>query len=119
MRTSHPAPLQHIALLAPASLSPENQIVYAIEVKIIWDEPKRQANIATHGLDLADAESFEWETAIVIRGHRSATGKPRFRVDRLRNDLVALVFSLLGTEAVSVISLRRASRAERKLYDQT
>ena len=68
-------------------------------MKIFWDEPKRQANIAKHWLDLADAEFFEWETAIVIRGHRSATGKPRIRaIGRLRNDLVALVFSLLGTE---------------------
>ena len=32
-------------------------------MKILWDEPKRRANIATHGLDLADAESFDWETA--------------------------------------------------------
>ena len=89
-------------------------------MKIVWDEPKRQANIATHGLNLADAELFEWETAFIVRGHRSATGKPRFRaVGRLRNDVVALVFSPLGTEALSVISLRRASRAERRLYDQT
>jgi uncharacterized DUF497 family protein len=28
-------------------------------------------------------------------------------------------FSPLGTEAVSVISLRRASRTERKLYEKT
>jgi uncharacterized DUF497 family protein len=97
-----------------------NQIVYAITVKIIWDEPKRQANIATHGLDLADAELFEWEGAIVIPGHRSASGQARFRaIGWLRNELVAVVFSQLGTEAVSVISLGRASRAERRLYDQT
>jgi uncharacterized DUF497 family protein len=37
----------------------------------------------------------------------------------LDRDLVTLVFSLLGTEAVSVISLRPASRAERKLHDQS
>ena len=88
-------------------------------MKIIWDEPKRQANIATHGLDLADAELFDWETAIVVRGHSGVGGRRRFRaIGRLGNDLVTLVFSPLGTEAVSVISLRRASRAERKLHDQ-
>ena len=91
--------------------------IYNNVVKIIWDEPKRLANVATHGLDLADAEFFDWETALVVHGHRSATGRRRFRaIGRLRNDLVTLVFSPLGTEAVSVISLRRASRAERKLY---
>jgi uncharacterized DUF497 family protein len=88
-------------------------------VKIIWDEPKRKANIATHGLDLADAELFDWETAIVLRGHSGAGGRRRFRaIGRLGNDVVTLVFSPLGTEAVSVISLRPASRAERMRYDR-
>jgi uncharacterized DUF497 family protein len=89
-------------------------------MKIVWDEPKRQANIVTHGLDLADAESFDWETAIVVPGHAGKDGRPRFRaIGRLGNELVTLVFSPLGTEAVSAISLRPASRAERKLHDKT
>jgi uncharacterized DUF497 family protein len=89
-------------------------------MKIVWDEPKREANIDTHGLDLADAESFDWETAIVVPGHRGKGTRPRFRaVGRLGNELVTLVFSPLGAEAISVVSLRPASRAERKLHDKT
>lgn len=89
-------------------------------MKIVWDEPKREANINTHGLDLADAESFDWETAIVAPGHAGKGGRPRFRaIGRLGNELVTLVFSPLGAEAISVISLRPASRAERKLHDKT
>jgi uncharacterized DUF497 family protein len=89
-------------------------------MKIVWDEPKRQANLVTHGLDLADAESFDWETALVAPGHADKSGRPRFRaIGRLGNDLVTLVFSPLGAEAISVISLRPASRAERKLYGKT
>jgi uncharacterized DUF497 family protein len=88
-------------------------------VKIIWDEPKRQANIAIHGLDLADAKFFDWESAIVIAARQSVSGRARFRaIGRLRSDLVALVFSPLGSEAVALISLRRASRRERRLYEQ-
>jgi uncharacterized protein len=88
-------------------------------MKIVWDEPKRQSNIATHGLDLADAELFDWEGAIVVSGHSAGGSRPRFRaIGRLRNGLVTLVFSPLGTEAISVISLRPASRAERRLYDE-
>jgi uncharacterized DUF497 family protein len=30
-----------------------------------------------------------------------------------------LVFAPLGSEAIAVISLRRASRAERKLYEES
>jgi hypothetical protein len=89
-------------------------------MRILWDEPKRQLNIVTHGLDLADAESFDWETAIVVPGHAGKGGRPRFRaIGGLGDELVTLVFSPLGAEAISVISLRRASRAERKLHDKT
>jgi uncharacterized DUF497 family protein len=89
-------------------------------MKIVWDEPKRQANIVTHGLDLADAESFDWETALVVPGHAGKNSRPRFRaIGRLGDDLVTLVFSPLGAEAISVISLRPASRAERKLHGET
>ena len=89
-------------------------------MKLVWDEPERQANIVTHGLDLADAESFDWETALVAPGHADKSGRLRFRaIGRLGDDLVTLVFSPLGAEAISVISLRPASRAERKLHGKT
>jgi uncharacterized protein len=89
-------------------------------MKVIWDEPKRRANMARHGLDLADAESFDWDTAIVVPGHAGRDGRPRFRaIGWLGREPVTVVFSLLGREAISVISLRRASRAERKLYEKT
>jgi uncharacterized DUF497 family protein len=89
-------------------------------MKVVWDEPKRQANIQTHGFDLADAELFDWETAVVVSGHAGKGGRPRFRaIGWLGPELVTLVFSPLGAEAVSAISLRPASRAERKLHDKT
>src|SRR5215475_12724700 len=70
-------------------------------MKIVWDEPKRQTNLTTHGLDLADAELFDWDGAVVVRGHNRAGGRSRFRaIGRLGNDLVTIVFSPLGTEAV-------------------
>jgi uncharacterized DUF497 family protein len=86
-------------------------------MKVIWDEPKRQLNIATHGLDLADCEAFDWDSAMVVPGHSGKSGQPRFRaIGWLKQELVTLVFSPLGTEALSVISLRPASRVERKLH---
>ena len=88
-------------------------------MKIVWDEPKRQSNLATHGLDLADAESFDWDQAIVTPGHPAQDGRPRFRaIGWLGDELVTVVFALLGTEAVSVISMRPASRKERTLHDE-
>jgi uncharacterized protein (DUF4415 family) len=56
---------------------------------------------------------FDWETALVVPGRSGSDGRPRFRaIGCLRNDLLTVVFSPLGTEAVSIMSLRRASRGK-------
>jgi uncharacterized DUF497 family protein len=82
------------------------------------DEPKRRLNFGTHGFDLADAELLDWNNVVVVPGHPASDGRPRFRAIGLLNDeLVTVVFSRLGTEAVSVISMRPASNAERKIHE--
>src|ERR1700693_3228839 len=81
-----------------------SKIVYTIKMKIIWDEPKRVANIKTHGLDLAGSELFDWDGATVVPGHSDEGGRPRFRaIGWMGDELVTLVFSRLGAEAISVI----------------
>jgi uncharacterized DUF497 family protein len=76
---------------------------------ITWDEPKRAANRSKHGLDF-EALSLEFfERAVTIptkRGRLLAVG-------RLDSSLITVVFALLGREAVSVISMRPASKKER------
>ena len=86
---------------------------------MVWDEPKREINLRTHRLDFVDArEQFQWNTARISRSHPGEDGRERFvATGRLDGRLVTLVFSLLGTEAVSVISLRPASRKEVAGYD--
>ena len=78
-------------------------------MKIVWDEPKRQANIAKHGLDFADLDLDFFVTAGVIPakdGRYKAVGQ-------LNGGVVIVVFAPLGSEAVSVVSMRPASRKER------
>jgi uncharacterized DUF497 family protein len=59
-----------------------------------------------------------WDDVIVAPGHAAKDGRPRFRaIGQLGDELVTVVFSRLGTEAVSVISMRPASNDERKLHD--
>jgi uncharacterized protein len=38
-------------------------------VKIVWDEPKRLANLDKHGLDFADLNEFFFENALVLPSH--------------------------------------------------
>ncbi len=88
-------------------------------MKVVWDEPKRRSNLATHGFDLADAEQLDWDNILIVPGHPARDGRPRFRAIGLFGDeLVTVVFSRLGTEGVSVISMRPASNAERKIYEE-
>lgn len=83
-------------------------------MRIVWDEPKQQANIIKHGLDFADLTMAFFESA-VVRPARSS----RFKAfGRFEDGTIAVVFAALGTEAISVISMRRASAAERMLHDQ-
>ena len=87
---------------------------YKVTMLITWDEPKRLANLATHKLDFAEFEAaFDFASAIIIPAKRGRS----LMIGRLGGTpLVAVVFSMLGTEAMSIISLRPASKKERKLY---
>ena len=79
---------------------------------IIWDEMKRETNLAKHGLDFADLTTEFFDEAIVVPSYdrRSiAIGKWNGVF------VIAVVFLGLGQEALSVISMRPTSRKERSL----
>jgi uncharacterized DUF497 family protein len=87
-------------------------------MRILWDEPKRRQNRAKHGLDFSAVAAFDWANSVVVSSRPGVHGGQRLKaIGILDGDLVAIVFASLGTEAISIISLRRASRAERRLYD--
>jgi uncharacterized DUF497 family protein len=82
-------------------------------MKILWDEPKRLANIKKHGLDFADLNEAFFDDALVLPSY-----KKRWRgIGKDIRGVIAVVFVTLGTEAVSV-SMRPADRYERELYAQ-
>lgn len=86
-----------------------------------WDEPKRQANLAKHGLDFADFdECFDAETALILPTTPSRTGRVRYKLigDWKGERVVVVIVSPLGCEALSLVSLRHAGYAERDRYDQ-
>ncbi|MCF4129363.1 BrnT family toxin [Methylobacterium sp. SyP6R] len=91
-------------------------------MRMVWDEPKREKNRqpppSGHGLDFADArDRFEWDTAAISESYSSKSGSARYiATGYLDGKLVTLTFSLLGTEAISAISLRTASNRERRAY---
>jgi uncharacterized protein len=79
---------------------------------IVWDEPKRLQNLAKHGLDFAELDEGFFLDAIVGPakwGRAIAIGELNERL------IVAVVHMPLGREAVSIISMRPASRRERSV----
>jgi uncharacterized DUF497 family protein len=83
-------------------------------VKIVWDEPKRLANLEKHGLDFADLNELFFDRALVVPSQGNAKRWVGIGVN-IRG-VIVVVFARLGSEGVSIISMRPASRNERKLY---
>jgi uncharacterized DUF497 family protein len=85
-------------------------------VKIVWDEPKRLANLDKHGLDFADLDETFFDSALVVPSRNA--GKRWVAIGVNIRGVIVVVFARLGREGVSIISMRPASRNERKLYDE-
>jgi len=82
-------------------------------MKIVWDEPKRLANLVKHGLDFADLDDVFFADAFIL-----STGRPKrwMGIGANQSGVIVVVFVRLGREGVSVISMRVASKKERSLY---
>ena len=89
-----------------------------MKTRLSWDEPKREENLAKHGLDFADAgevlDSLYRLDIPVVRNGES----------RLQSISYALGFLAVLTVvhtgrdgATRIISFRRASKLEREVYD--
>lgn len=86
--------------------------------KLIWDEVKRHANLAKHGLDFADAgevlDSLYRLDIAAVRG-----GEVRMQSISYALGFLA-VLTVVHTKrdgATRVISFRHASNEEREVYD--
>ena len=84
-----------------------------------WDESKRQANLAKHGLDFADAGE--------VLESRFRLDVPVVRHGESRTQSLSYVFGCLAVLTVAhtardgsirIISFRPASRREREVYDE-
>lgn len=81
-------------------------------MKLIYDETKRLTNLAKHGLDFADLDVEFFVSAKVIEAKADrfmAIGEFRGAI------IIAVVFRPMGSEALSIISMRPASTKERSL----
>ncbi len=87
-------------------------------MKFEWDEEKRQINLQKHGIDFLDAAEC-FEAAMYVRlDTRRDYGENRFvAIGLLRSEVVTVVYTMRG-ETIRLISLRRATRTEKGIYEK-
>ena len=83
-------------------------------MRITFDSTKQATNRAIHeGLDFAELTIDFFNSAVTI----DAKGDRLMAVGWFGDAIIAVIFKPLGSEALSVISMRHASRKERKLLE--
>jgi uncharacterized DUF497 family protein len=87
-------------------------------MEIEFDPEKNRRNIQERGIDFEQAQAFDWDTALVWPDTRQDYGEDRFiALGQIGERLHSLVFTV-RSDAVRVISLRKANRREDRLYEQ-
>jgi len=90
-------------------------------VRFEWDESKNRTNIGKHGVGFDEARRVFSDPNVIIREDRVVEGEERLhaigQVDR-----VLLVVHTVREEGlgaiIRIISARKATSAERKLYEE-
>jgi uncharacterized DUF497 family protein len=83
---------------------------------IEFDPAKNAANVAKHGVSLADAAGIEWDTALTDDDKRQNYGEDRkVSLAYIGNRLFCAVYVMRG-ERLRIISLRKANSRELKRY---
>jgi hypothetical protein len=82
-----------------------------------WDEAKRRANLAKHGVDFVLAqEVFADGQLMVLADRRADYGEPRFRAIGVAQGLVLFIAFTVRGASIRLISARKAHRREREAY---
>jgi uncharacterized DUF497 family protein len=83
-----------------------------------WNAQKASDNLAKHGVSFETARRvFDDPLAVDIEDRSANYGEVRRRIVGLGNGLVLTVIYTERSEVIRIISARKATRAERKEYD--
>lgn len=86
---------------------------------LVWDEAKRKSNLKKHGLDFRDAHLiYDIPDKCTYASNRPSERRwMDLAMAVLHGKLLTLIYTKRGDD-VRVISLRPASREERKQYEE-
>ncbi|MCZ8148449.1 MAG: BrnT family toxin [Roseomonas sp.] len=86
-------------------------------MEIEWDERKRLANIAKHGLDFEDADLVFEQPHLVGEARAVGDETRHCAIGYVGEGLVAVIYTMRG-EAIRIISMRKARDNERRRFHQ-
>jgi uncharacterized protein len=91
-------------------------------VRFEWDEGKNRANIAKHGVGFDEARRIFSDPHLMIREDRVVEGEERLHALGYVEGVLLVVHTVreegLGA-IIRIISARKATPAERKLYEES
>lgn len=87
-----------------------------MHLKFSWDEAKRQANLANHSFDFADAEAVFRGPTFTFEDDRYDYGEKRFITLGMLNMTVVVIAHTERNNTIRLISMRKATKYEQKLY---
>lgn len=91
-----------------------------MEVTFEWDEAKRSANIAKHGIDFVDVPEMFGGPMLVAPDARKDYGETRqIGFGFIRGRLVAVVFTERTPETIRIISARKANDREKAQFKES
>ncbi len=89
-----------------------------------WDEAKNEINQRKHGISFAAARRVFDDPLHVTRQDRTENGEQRWQTVGLSGGIALLLVAhtwqdlVNGGEQIRIISARRATKLERKIYEQ-
>ena len=91
-------------------------------VRFEWDEGKDRANIAKHGVGFDEARKVFSDPRVIIREDRVVEGEERLHAIGYVGRVLLVVHTVreegLGA-IIRIISARKATPAERRLYEES
>jgi hypothetical protein len=87
-------------------------------MRITFDPPKNDKNIAERGLSFEQVADLEWDTAVSVEDARKNYGERRLRVTGLLHGRLHIAVITVRGDAIHVISFRKANKKEVKRYEQ-
>ena len=88
-------------------------------MRFIWDKVKCKANVAKHGLDFADAEAVFRGATFTFDDDRFDYGEQRFITLGIFRGVVVVIAHIEQNDTVRIISMRRATKHEQRIYFQS